>query len=150
MVAEINEIICSFIPGVVFIIVGVCFERRIYTKIGSDGISVPSAKGNMAKWMYAQAIGPKIMIKCGIIVLVLTALFDIGASFFSSIRDMASYTWLIALGVCLCVIVNIVAAFSPEWLSNDKEKEKDWVDTAVEFARKRQYKNLYEFAMSTK
>lgn len=150
MVAEINEIICSFIPGVVFIIVGVCLERHIYTKIGSDGISVPSAKRNMVKWMYAQAIGPKLIIKCGIMVLIFTALVDIGAPFFSSIRDMGSHIWWIALGGCICVIDNKVAAFSPEWLSNDKEKEKDWVDTAVEFARKRQYKELYEFATSTK
>ena len=142
-----------FIAEIVIIFSALYLERNICTKVGGDGISVSSGRKNMVKWMYAQAIGPKIMIKTGISVIILTVLFDICALHFKALQNIVSFMpWIVLLYILgsLFVIDNKVAAFSPEWLSKDKEKEKNWVDTAVEFARKRQYKELYEFATSTK
>lgn len=148
-------IIISFVLETVIIYCGVYFERHIYIEIGNCGISVPAAKENMIKWMYAQAIGPEILIRNGKNALILTVLFYIVVSFFNLSYNNALFISLvinfISIVGSLIAINGEVNQFSPEWLSNDDgKKQNDWIKIATEYARNKQYKALYEFAKSTK
>ena len=149
------DMIISLIPGVVIIYCGEFFKRHIYTEIGNCGISVPAAKKNMVKWMYAQAIGPDILVRNGKYALILTVLFDIGAMFFNSLYNRS---FIISLIINLLLIAGslidinyVVDQFSPKWLLNNNcENHNNWIETATEYARDTQYTKLYEFVKATK
>lgn len=137
------------------IFVGIYFRRHIYTKIGNSGISVPSAKENMVKWLYAQAIGPKFLINNGICLLAITGFLNIGAMILDSLQNRAVFI-SVALAICFIIgslmVVNYeVEKFSPECLSDGDEKNRNkWIDKATEYAQNNQYLNLYEYVMKTK
>jgi hypothetical protein len=144
--------IADYIPSVVVIFISLIFRNHIFTEIGGNGFSVPAARVNKVKWMYAQAIGPKILLKIGISVFAFSVIYNICARFFEPLQNIASFmpwiTLVLALGG-LIVVNKEVDAFSPEWLSDD-EKCDDWVEKAIGYANNKQYKELYEFVKNTK
>ncbi len=155
MLKIISEMITSYVAGAVLIFVGIYFKRHIYTNIGNCGISVPSAKEDMVKWMYAQAIGPKFLINNGICLLAITGLLNIATLFLDSIQNRALF---ISAALAFCFILGTLMAvnyevekFSPECLANgDHETLNNWIDNATEFAKNNQYLNLYEHVKATK
>ena len=93
--------IVYYMPSVVVIFISLIFRNHIFTEIGGNGFSVPAARVNKVKWMYAQAIGPKILLKIGISVFAFSAISP-------SVNAPASRSELLAFPFGLPFISNIL------------------------------------------
>jgi hypothetical protein len=136
------------------IIIGSYFKSHIYINIGDSGISIPVAKKDIYKWIYAQAIGPKLLINNGIMTIILSLILDVVLILeYGFIIKYYSIGIIVGTVFLLSTMTRIeyeVNNFSPKWLIEDNyEKKKQWLEKTISYAANGQYEDFYAFILSS-
>ncbi|CEO28029.1 SdpI family protein [Paraclostridium sordellii] len=65
-----------FIIPITLILLGVLLKFKPFHKIGGNGYVSPFSKKSQETWLFAQQVAPKIMLKNGLILFLITIVFS--------------------------------------------------------------------------
>ena len=150
MLHDLVNLYLPMIFGIAMVVVGMYFKSHIYMTIGENGINTPDAKTDIFKWMCAQAIGPRIMIRLGTADIIVTFLVGVlSLAFNYDTAKICTVSSVIGAGFLLAALAFInekLGYFSPEWLyDDDKEKKEMWIKTFTDYAERKEYGKLIKF-----
>ena len=64
-----------FIMPITLILLGILLNFKTFHKIGWNGYASPFSKKSQETWLFAQQVAPKIMLKNGLILFLITIIF---------------------------------------------------------------------------
>lgn len=65
-----------FIIPITLILLGVLLKFKPFHKIGGNGYSSPFSKKSQETWLFAQQVAPKVILKNGLILFLITIVFS--------------------------------------------------------------------------
>lgn len=154
MLLLITENIISLLFGLVLIIIASYFRKHYYTEIGSKGISLPSGKKSICNWLYAQIIGPRILLRYGMATFLITLFVNAFLMLFKLWDENSVYIGIIVGGIFLFISLYSIekkcSSFCPSWLKNDDiQKKEEWIAAVLDSIHNKQYSHLDNLADET-
>lgn len=153
MILSLLNVLPSLSTGLAMLIVGTHFRKHIHTEIGKNGICIPSAAKNEYKWLYAQAMGPRILISLGATAILVSffvgcilVLLDGGDNLILMVNTGVGISVLVG---ALLYLDRKVDNFTPVWLNEEaNDKGEMWLNTMKDYAAKNQFVLFERLAQS--
>lgn len=153
MIYRLLGIIPSLSIGIAMLFIGLYFRTHVHIEIGKNGICLPSAEKKEYKWLYTQAIGPRVLIMVGLADLVISVIIGSILTLLGGddniiliLITVIGFSFLIG---ALLYIDHKTDRFMPEWLEKeDNVKREQWLNAMKEYAEKKQFVLFEKLAQS--